>query len=440
MELSFVPPRVKNRKKRPSREFLQRSADESQSLEDSEFWDEAVVEEITSSNIVNNNNNNFQIMTPIIEAPTPQSSRILNSNYKFTPANTNLNTPSSNKPLGNQPKSLSANSVMPLARKYKKSHLFKGQVILNSEMCAHCDKRTKFGKMVMKCRECELVVHTECKDIIQRPCYPAFNFPSQGKIGDYCLDESPSIPPILQMIINEIEQRGLLTNEVGLYRVNGSDSQIKQLKDRLIKRHQVPDLRKINDVHVLCSFVKDFLNNLTEHLVTYDSWFRFSKACELQNENDRILTLQDTIQCLPEPNRDTLAFLILHLQRISEKPECKMPISNLARVFGQSIVGNSSANLPNVEIINEVKIQHQIVENLIKLPSAFYQSFIDGCSDLNNRLFKINTKTPDTMRKSKTAVVLSSILGPASNIPPNALHQIQQTQQFMSQQQRSILC
>ncbi len=53
MELSFVPPRVKNRKKRPSREFLQRSADESQSIEDSEFfWNgsDAIVEEIASSN------------------------------------------------------------------------------------------------------------------------------------------------------------------------------------------------------------------------------------------------------------------------------------------------------------------------------------------------------------------------------------------------------
>ncbi len=414
MELSFVPPRVKNRKKRPSREFLQRSADESQSIEDSEFfWNgsDAIVEEIASSNF--NNNNIFQKMTPIIEAPTPQSSRLLNSNYKFIPANPNtMNTPGSNKLLGNQPKSLSANSVMPLARKYKKSHLFKGQVILNSEVCANCDKRTKFGKMVMKCRECELVVHTECKDQIQRPCYPVFNFPSQGKISDYCLDETPHIPPILQIIINEIEQRGLLAREVGLYRVNGSDSQIKQLKDRLIKRHQVPDLRKINDVHVLCSFVKDFLNNLTEHVITYESWYRFSKACELQNEIERTSAIEEAIQDLPEANRDTLAFLILHLQRISEQPDCKMPISNLARVFGQSIVGNSSANLPNVEIINEVKLQHQIVENLIRLPSAFYQSFIDGGNDFNNRLFKTSTKTPDQMRKSKTAVVLSSILGP----------------------------
>jgi hypothetical protein len=42
VELTFVPPRVKSgrrSKKRPSREFLRRSADESVSTEDSEiFW------------------------------------------------------------------------------------------------------------------------------------------------------------------------------------------------------------------------------------------------------------------------------------------------------------------------------------------------------------------------------------------------------------------
>jgi Rac GTPase-activating protein 1 len=135
--------------------------------------------------------------------------------------------------------------------------------------------------MILKCKECEMVVHVECRDSLQRPCYPMVSFPVHGIISDYVIsDESPHVPPILQMIVHEIETRGLLTHEVGLYRVNGSDSQIKQLKERLIKRHQPPDLRKINDVHVLCSFVKDFLNNfLTEHLITYDSWYRFAKAC-----------------------------------------------------------------------------------------------------------------------------------------------------------------
>ena len=154
--------------------------------------------------------------------------------------------------------------------------------------------------------------------------------------------------------------------------------------------------------------------------------------------------MQDAVRDLPEANRDTLAYLMLHMQRISETPECKMPASNLARVFGPSLVGNSSANLPPAEVINECKVQHQIVENLIRVPTSFYLSFIDAAEHQHTRLFKssalstnsaaINSasssgaasaaaaaaalgKTPELMRKSKTAVVLSSILGPATNMP-----------------------
>ena len=281
-----------------------------------------------------------------------------------------------------------------------------------------------------------MVVHAECRDLLQRPCYPVLNFPSQGCIADYvpsfnsnsggCSGDDelsrPNIPPILQMIVNEIEAKGLLSHEVGLYRVNGSDSQIKQIKDRLVKRHQAPDLRKINDVHVLCGFVKDFLNNLSEHLVTYDSWFRFARASDLSNEHDKISELQQAIQDLPPANRDTLSFIVLHLQRIAETTECKMPASNLARVFGPSLVGNSSAHLAPAEIINELKTQHQIVESLIRVPTQFYLQFVETGEQQQQRLFKQAAsaiRTPDTAARTKTAVVLSSILGPAANLPVN---------------------
>lgn len=403
-DLSHVPMRVKNRKKRPSREFLQRTADESESNETSEiFWNISdVVMEDSTSDKSSSNRQNVNIMTPIVELPTPSKSS--KSSHKKTSA-----TPSH--------KTSKTSALIPLAKKYKRVHVFKAQVILNSELCAACDKRTKFGKMILKCRECEMIIHTDCKDLLTRACFPCLNFPSHGSVSDFVnSDEHPKVPAILQLFINEIETRGLISHEVGLYRVNGSDLQVKQIKEKFFKRHQVPDIRKVNEVHVLCSFVKDFLNNLNEHLITYDSWHRFSKICEIQNEHEKIIELQQAILSLPEANRDTLAYLILHLQRISETIECKMPASNLARVFGPSIVGNSSPTKSPAEIINELKVQHQVVESLIKMPSSFYFSVLDS-NEQPQKLFKISNKTPESMRKSKTAVVLSSILGPATNLP-----------------------
>ncbi len=138
-------------------------------------------------------------------------------------------------------------------------------------------------------------------------------------------------------------------------------------------------------------------------------------SLDIQNEPERISILEEAIQDLPEANRDTLAFMILHLQRISETSECKMPSSNLARMLGPCLVGNSQPNLQPAEIIHECKVQQQIIENLIKVPSGFYLSFVDS-NEHHQRMFRNSAKTPELMRKSKTAVVLSSMLGPASNI------------------------
>ena len=45
---------------------------------------------------------------------------------------------------------------------------------------------------------------------------------------------------------------------------------------------------------------------------------------------------------LPRPNRDTLAFLILHLQKVADSVVCKMSADNLSMVMGPTIVGYSS--------------------------------------------------------------------------------------------------
>ena len=132
----------------------------------------------------------------------------------------------------------------------------------------------------------------------------------------------------------------------------------------------------------------DFLNNLSEHLITYDSWYRFARASDLPNEHDRVAELEQVIEDLPQANRDTLAFMVLHLQRIAETTECRMPASNLARVFGPSLVGNSSPNLPAADIINEVKTQHQIVEALIRLPASFYLQFVETGEQQQQRYTK----------------------------------------------------
>jgi hypothetical protein len=211
VELAFIQPAtttaahssqqraMRNRKKRPSREFLHRSADESEVNEESEsFWSRSILEEVDTEIAGGPGmimpHQPLHIMTPIVEQPTPtvsessaatagirsqQRGGATYSGYKKTAGNVTPSYKMAHTPF--KPNSM----MLPLAKKYKKAHSFNRQAIINQGVCAHCDKKTKFGKLIMKCRECDMVCHTECKDLVQRACLSTLNFPAQGKF--FCL-------------------------------------------------------------------------------------------------------------------------------------------------------------------------------------------------------------------------------------------------------------
>jgi len=113
------------------------------------------------------------------------------------------------------------------------------------------------------------------------------------------------------------------------------ESQVKELKDRLLKsRTGLFDLSHYNDIHLICGVVKDFLRSLSESLLTDGLWKIFASFID-ENEYDlsKQQKFDSLIQQLPKPNRDTLAFIILHLQRVASSPFCRMPITNLSRTM-----------------------------------------------------------------------------------------------------------
>ena len=69
------------------------------------------------------------------------------------------------------------------------------------------------------------------------------------------------VPAIIIHCTNEIEARGL--TEVGIYRVPGSEREVKELRDKFLAGQGCSALGQV-DVHVLCGVVKDFLGNLRE--------------------------------------------------------------------------------------------------------------------------------------------------------------------------------
>ncbi len=71
----------------------------------------------------------------------------------------------------------------------------------------------------------------------------------------------------------------------------------------------------VQDIHVVCGCIKLFLRSLKEPLVTFALWNDFINAAQLEDEDDAHSALYQAVSQLPQPNRDTLAFMVLHLQR-----------------------------------------------------------------------------------------------------------------------------
>ncbi|RXM91576.1 Rac GTPase-activating protein 1 [Acipenser ruthenus] len=110
--------------------------------------------------------------------------------------------------------------------------------VIKPESCVPCGKRIKFGKLALKCRDCRVVAHPECRDRCPLPCIPS-------------LTGTP-----------------VRNGETGLYRVSGCDRTVKELKEKFLRGKTVPLLSKVDDVHAICSLLKDFLRNLKEPLLT----------------------------------------------------------------------------------------------------------------------------------------------------------------------------
>lgn len=161
-----------------------------------------------------------------------------------------------------------------------------------------------------------------------------------------------------------------LPTQAGLYRLSGADRTVKELKEKFLRGKAVPVLSKVDDIHAVTGLLKDFLRNLKEPLLTFrlnrtfmdaagkcvrclkltfhlvlvvlfwavmessvgficqsarlslvlichSHFLFFFSLSEVSDDDNSIALMYQTISDLPQPNRDTLAFLVLHLKRLA---------------------------------------------------------------------------------------------------------------------------
>nr|XP_004649878.1 rac GTPase-activating protein 1 isoform X1 [Jaculus jaculus] len=309
-----------------------------------------------------------------------------------------------------EPRTETDNSGTPQNNGGMRLHDFVSKTVIKPESCVPCGKRIKFGKLSLKCRDCRLVSHQECRDRCPLPCIPTLiGTPvkiGQGMLADFVSQTSPMIPAIVVHCVNEIEQRGL--TEAGLYRISGCDRTVKELKEKFFRVKTVPLLSKVDDIHAICSLLKDFLRNLKEPLLTFRLSKAFMEAAEITDEDNSIAAMYQAVGELPQANRDTLAFLMIHLQRVAQSPNTKMDVANLAKIFGPTIVAHAVPNPDPVTMFQDIKRQLKVVERLLSLPLEYWNQFMMVEQENIDSQHGLENSTP------RTPDVKVSLLGPVT--------------------------
>ncbi|XP_058277347.1 rac GTPase-activating protein 1-like isoform X2 [Hirundo rustica] len=214
-------------------------------------------------------------------------------------------------------------------------HKFTSKTVIRPELCCVCGSRIRFGKTAIKCCQCQLLLHTKCREQCPSLCTPRPHhhaWPREGVLADFAPSTPPLVPTLVVQCVTEVETRGL---------------------------------------------AEDFLRGLKEPLVTFSLHPAFLRAADIPDDAARDTALRHVVSKLPPANRDTLAFLMLHLLRVSHSPDCKMDVLNLSRVFGPTLVGHSSANPTPLAIMEDTPRQCKVVAHLLSLPPDFWRGFVE---------------------------------------------------------------
>ncbi|XP_060884906.1 rac GTPase-activating protein 1 isoform X2 [Labrus mixtus] len=312
-------------------------------------------------------------------------------------------------------------------------HVFLSKTVIRPETCTPCGKRIRFGKMAVKCRNCRVVSHPECKHKFSDGCFDAATTRStaqQNTLEGFAPLNHPRVPQLVVECVAEIERRGL--EERGLYRVPGGERLVKELRDRFIQGKTPLMLCKVSDVHGICGLLKDFLRKLKEPLITFRLHRTFMEAAEVTNEEKSIAVMYQALAKLPKANRDTLAFLMLHLHKVMRSPPCQMDQNNLARVFGPTMVGHGMSEPSPTTIMRDTNTQPKVICRLLSLPEAYWRRVLSDHNSSSTtaaysqdgghgRLFKpVTSPELSSYYKNATYGSLRGRVRNASNVPTSS--------------------
>ncbi|CAD6199390.1 unnamed protein product [Caenorhabditis auriculariae] len=281
--------------------------------------------------------------------------------------------------------------------------------------CDECHTTiTLFSGKALRCKDCHQEVHKNCATRLPLPCIPRQKCIATPKsagrtnkrvyrLQDFCTQSKPMIPfPVVHCVI-ALERKGLHVE--GLYRVPGSKTAVLMLLNELRTSRSVPRLH-LQDPEVITETLKRFLDGLLDPLVPRTSRDEFITAAALYTSDPDagMRALNKAICELPQPHRDTMAYLFVHWEKVVASADMnKMPARNMARVLAPCVMGQPAHKLETMRTATQDAADcENAMMALFAFDSTYWRRFL---STINDRVeVTRNDRTPNALDRS--------ILGP----------------------------
>ena len=142
-------------------------------------------------------------------------------------------------------------------------------------------------------------------------------------------DVATELPAVVYRCIEYLLSQNVMAEE-GIFRLSGSNTVIKGLKDRFNTEGDVNLIDDGNyyDIHAIASLLKLYLRELPSSILTRDLHLEFL-SCQEKHGRDKVVALNTLVSRLPRPNRALLETLSSFLLSIVSNAEVnKMNIRN----------------------------------------------------------------------------------------------------------------
>eukprot|EP01135_Chromosphaera_perkinsii_P006045 Nk52_evm5s385 gene=Nk52_evmTU5s385 len=177
------------------------------------------------------------------------------------------------------------------------------------------------------------------------------------------------IPLLVYSCVEYIERNDLL-DSMGIYRLSGNASVIQKLaldfnaECSCGKSNQELHFLKNEEVNAVAGLLKRFFREQEDCLFTAEYYSTFIAMNDISDYDSRLIGLKNLLYTLPELNLKTLAYLMKHLKRISERKDVnKMGPNNIAIVFGPTLLHPPESSVQSLVV--ESPIQCRIVEEIL---------------------------------------------------------------------------